>query len=243
MWGALPKIRMIPALLGATLLALAMSGCVHHSGSYYSDGYGVAGPQRAPAHGHRYHRDGAVLVFATSLDSYVVQGYTHHYFHHDRYYRYHRGRWEAGPRLRGQWVPTEVRALPHGLRRHRVDALRNHYWRAAAKDRRDDQREVKKERPENRRKVAKWNPHDQREAAKDLRHNQREKAKDRKADRREAKKSKREDKRKVAKKHRHERREDLEDRDEEERDASRYAASRVKGKKRIRGTSGRTHVR
>jgi hypothetical protein len=238
MWASLPRTRIIPALLGAALLALATSGCVHHSGSYYDDGYGVAAPYRAPAHGHRYHRDGAVLVFAISLDSYVVQGYTHHYFHDDRYYRYHRGRWETGPRLRGRWAPVEVRGLPHGLRPHHVDALPNNYWRTAAKDGRDDRREVKKERREDRRQVEKRHRNHRREAAKDRRDDRKEKAKDRREDRRVTKKALGEDKREAAKKRSHDRREAVKDRREERRENAKGRLEDRRDEKKVRRKDG-----
>lgn len=121
---SLLRIRAIPSVLGASLLALVATGCVHHYHSNLSHVHRAGPPPWAPAHGYRHHHDGVVLVFDRELDCYLVPGHTHHYFYRHHYYRHHHGRWERGPRLDGPWVTAEVATLPPALhRRHARGAL------------------------------------------------------------------------------------------------------------------------
>jgi hypothetical protein len=90
---------LIAALLCGTLLATA---CVTHAP--HSHGYG-----------YTYSHYGHDLRYDNHLGVYIVVGMPHHYFYHDRYYRYYDDRWYSSAELNGGWRHYDQRRLPPGL--------------------------------------------------------------------------------------------------------------------------------
>ena len=184
------RVRVTPILLGLSLLlAVASSGCVvhHHVDSRT--------PPRSAKHGHVHHRGDTTLVFDSSWHGYWIKGRPHHYFHGNRYYRLHRGRWQAAPRVRGPWAWVAVTTLPPGLHHHHsARNERREERREAAQDRREEHREAATDRREERREVAKERREERREVARENREERRENraergqvAQERQEDRRQAK--------------------------------------------------------
>ncbi len=93
------------------MLAVTMSGCVTYP---QQRGYGP--PPHAPAHGYRHMHNGAVLVYDSRLNLYVVKGYPGVYFYNDRYYRRDKHRWLRSHRYDGPWELADPRHVPSGLR-------------------------------------------------------------------------------------------------------------------------------
>jgi hypothetical protein len=155
-----PHARLALGVLAAALLALSTQGCIvhHHTQSRYG-----GPPPQAPAHGYYYDHDGVTLVFEKSLDSYVVENHTHHYYHRSRYYRFADNGWQMAVRIGGPWNVVAVASVPVSLRgRHKVVRHDRHdAYRQAAKEYRKDQKASAKERHQ----VAKDRRKDQKKAA------------------------------------------------------------------------------
>jgi hypothetical protein len=124
------RVQVFAPTLAVALLALALSGCVHHyhhPGSHssnhpsaHSSSSHSGPPPWAPAHGHRHKQHGgAELVFDSGLGVYLVVGHTDLYFHRDHYYRYLEGRWELSIELGGPWLVAKVDKIPPGLIKHK----------------------------------------------------------------------------------------------------------------------------
>jgi hypothetical protein len=110
---------------GLLALALLLPACVHHHHHHRTAPaqakvkHAKKGgpPPWAPAHGYRHkHHDGVELVFDGKLGVYVVLGHDHHFFHGDRFYRQHDGKWLVSAQFHGPWVTLAVTDLPSGLR-------------------------------------------------------------------------------------------------------------------------------
>lgn len=120
----MPRARRLAGLAcGLLALALFLPACVHHHHHHRSAPAKVTRVNRggpppwAPAHGYRHkHHDGVELVFDAKLGVYVVLGHDHYFFHGDRFYRDHDGRWLVSAQFHGPWVSVAVTDLPSGLR-------------------------------------------------------------------------------------------------------------------------------
>jgi hypothetical protein len=125
-----PHARLALRALAAALLALSTQGCtVHH---HTHDRY-VGPPPQAPDQGYYYDSDDVTLVFEKSLDSYVVENHTDHYYHRSRYYRFVDSGWQIAVRIGGPWNVVSVASVPVSLRgRHEV--VRHDAHRHAAKE-------------------------------------------------------------------------------------------------------------
>ena len=75
-------------------------------------------PPHAPAHGYRHKHGNTVLVYEKSLSLYIVSGHDGYYFHDDKYYRQHKGTWQAAKSMDGKWKKVKSKKLPPGLRSH-----------------------------------------------------------------------------------------------------------------------------
>ena len=107
----LSKILLTMAMVCAVLAA---SGCVAypaHRGAVYPP------PPRAPAPGYHQEYRGHDLRYDANLGVYVILDMPNHYFYHDNYYRYHRGRWYYSHDLKEHWRTYDERRLPPGLAR------------------------------------------------------------------------------------------------------------------------------
>ncbi len=108
--------------LRASLLSLAglafTGGCggfsIHHR---ERDSHSHGPPPHAPAHGYRHKtKHGMEIVYDSECGVYVVVGFLDHYYHRERYYRWHRDRWEISASFDGDWKSMSAKKLPSGLR-------------------------------------------------------------------------------------------------------------------------------
>ncbi len=154
-----PHARLALGVLTAALLALSTQGCVVHHPTHDRH---VGPPPQAPAHGYYYDHDGVTLVFEKSLNSYLVKGHTHHYYHRNRYYRFLDNRWQMGLRIGGPWNVVAVASVPVSLRgRHKVGRHdRHHAVQHSAKEHRKDHKAIAKQRRKDRSKAAAANQSD-----------------------------------------------------------------------------------
>ena len=107
------RIALALALLVGTT---ALPGCVYQH--EHHRGYGHGPPRHAPRHGDRYwHPDGVALRWNTNLAVYVVVGHRNRWYHHHRFLRHRKGRWQASAHLRGPWHDIGKRRVPKGLRK------------------------------------------------------------------------------------------------------------------------------
>ncbi len=154
-----PHARLALGVLTAALLALFTQGCVVH---HHTHDRHVGPPPQAPAHGYYHHHDGVTLVFEKSLDSYLVEGHTHHYYYRNRYYRFFDNRWQMAVRIGGPWNVVAVASVPVSLRgRHKI--VRHHRHDAyphAAKEYRKDHKASTEQKREDRSKSAAANQSD-----------------------------------------------------------------------------------
>ncbi len=81
--------RAVP-VLALAVLALLVSGCVHHSHHHRHTRTQV---HRTHHDGVVTHHDGVVIVFDRSLGCYVVRDHPGHYFFDGRFYRYRDRSW------------------------------------------------------------------------------------------------------------------------------------------------------
>jgi len=78
------------------------------------------------------------FVYPNSLGFYVAVGIPYDLFYiNNSYFLYRDGRWLRAPSSRGPWVVQRYRELPPGLRRHRVERIREYRNREYAIYRRD----------------------------------------------------------------------------------------------------------
>jgi hypothetical protein len=141
------------------------------------------------------------FVYPNSLGFYVAVGVPYDLFYLDNsYYLFRDGRWLRAPSSRGPWMVQRYRELPPGLRRHRLERIREfrareyavynrdrdhyrgRYFRSGKEQWKAQNREVKELRREER--------HLEKEQRKDERHLEKEQ---RKEERREEKRFDRED--------------------------------------------------
>jgi len=81
----------------------------------------VGPPPHAPAHGYRHkHSDGMQLVYESSMDVYIVVGYSNHYYYHSNYYRWNKNAWQVSSKISRGWARASEKAIPPGLRRTHV---------------------------------------------------------------------------------------------------------------------------
>lgn len=106
------------------VLAVTMAGCVTYP---QQRGYGP--PPHAPAHGYRYMHKGAVLVYNSHLDLYVVKGYPGVYFHNGHYYKRHKNHWLSSYRYDGPWELVYRKHIPPSLRDRDDKRHRGGGWR------------------------------------------------------------------------------------------------------------------
>ncbi len=105
-------LRRIPTLA----LALMTGACYHYRGAGPGAGHGP--PPHAPAHGYRHKQaNGLDLIYDSGVGLYIVSGWSNHYYKAGNYYRWHKGRWESGPKLKGPWKGASKKALPPGLQK------------------------------------------------------------------------------------------------------------------------------
>ena len=50
---------------------------------------------------------------------YIVSGHSHHYYHKNRYYRWHKGAWEKSTHFKGPWKVVSARKLPKSLQKQK----------------------------------------------------------------------------------------------------------------------------
>lgn len=106
------------ASAGSLVALLTGVGCAAlgvRVGDDRSRGHGP--PPHAPAHGYRRKtRHGVEIVYDSGLGVYVVVELPGHYYHDDKYYRKHGGRWEISIDIDGPWTVIAEAKLPVGLR-------------------------------------------------------------------------------------------------------------------------------
>ena len=84
----------------------------------------VAPPAYAPVETIRVEED-IHFVYPDALGFYVAVGVPYDLFYlQNSYYLYRDGRWLSAPSSRGPWVAQRYRELPPGLRRHRIERMR-----------------------------------------------------------------------------------------------------------------------
>lgn len=143
------------------------------------------------------------FIYPSNLGFYVAVGVPYDlFFLNNSYYLYRDGRWLHAPSSRGPWVVQRYRELPPGLRRHRLERIReyrnreyviyqrdrDHYrgrhFRSGKEQWKEQRHEVKEQRKEER--------HFEKEARKDEKRYEKEQRKDEK---RRDKEERREDRR------------------------------------------------
>jgi hypothetical protein len=118
MRGGLASIVLVIVLTISGCLAVSVDGKSHR-------GYGP--PPHAPAHGYRYHYQGAILAFDAKLGVYLVVDHPHHFYSDGRFLRVHAGSWQVSSTLAGPWHPCAPSSLPPGLRKpHGHKAAKRH---------------------------------------------------------------------------------------------------------------------
>ena len=159
-----PHARLALGVLAAALLALSTQGCIvhHHTQDRYA-----GPPPQAPDQGYYYDNDGVTLVFEKSLDSYVVENRTNHYYHRSRYYRFADNGWQMAVRIGGPWNVIASVSVPVSLRgRHPVVRHdRRHEYHKAAKEYRKDQKTVAKQERKGKKKTTESDEEEETEAA------------------------------------------------------------------------------
>lgn len=135
------------------------------------------------------------FIYPGSLGFYVAVGLPYDLFYvQNNYYIYRDGRWSRASRSQGPWVYVDRRALPPGLRKHKIERIRQYRDHEYVVYRRDREhyrgkhfRSAKEEWKEQRK--------DEKEQRKEMKHEQKEDRKEMKReDKEDRKASKREEK-------------------------------------------------
>ncbi|MGB9081615.1 MAG: hypothetical protein WCD00_09955, partial [Desulfuromonadaceae bacterium] len=128
------------------------------------------------------------------LGFYVAVGLPYDLFYvQNNYYLYRDGRWSRASRSRGPWVFMDRRALPPGLRRHKIERIHQYRDQEYVVYRRDQERyrgkhfrSAKEEWKEQRR--------DEKERRKDMKREEKEERKEAKREDKEERRNRRGDK-------------------------------------------------
>jgi WXXGXW repeat (2 copies) len=144
------------------------------------------------------------FIYPNQLGFYVAAGLPYDlFFVQNNYYLYRDGRWSRSSHSQGPWVYVDRRALPPGLRKHKMERI-HHY--------RDQEYGVYRQAPERYRGKHFRSPREEwKEQRKDGKELRKEMKRDEKEDRKDAKRAEKED-RKAAK------REEKEDRKSHKKD-------------------------
>ena len=134
------------------------------------------------------------FIYPGQLGFYVAVGLPYDLFYvQNNYYLYRDGRWSRASRSRGPWVFMDRRSLPPGLRRQKIERLRQYRDQEYVVYRRDQERyrgkhfrSAKEEWKEQRR--------DEKELRKEMKHEEKEDRKDDKRAEKEERKSNKKDK-------------------------------------------------
>ena len=119
------RLRLTVLGFAIAIPLVALVACAHPHHAHH-------GPARGHAHRETPQR-GVALVFDGELGVHVVAGYHAHYFHANRFYRYHDGHWMVSVHIDGPWKRVALKKLPPGLQRQTAKKHRGHGHGSPAK--------------------------------------------------------------------------------------------------------------